>query len=333
MTVRRSVLVTDRFDIEAFALLKACAALDVRTSREPIPSPEELAPTEALVIRSRTKISDELIAQAPKLKLIVTSTSGFDHIDLSATVSRGIDVMFTPEANAASAAELTWTLVLACARRLPEAHRAIKAGDWTRDRLIGQELEGKTYGVIGLGRIGTRIARFARAFGMNVVGFDPYKEAPYFEARAVQRMGLDELLRIADVVSLHVPSTPETRPLLHAGHLASLSPDAILINTSRGQAIDEAALIDALQKRRFACAGLDVFEREPLNRASPLLSLPNVVLSPHLGATTKSAFSKSSREAALKTIAYFERNEVRDRLPGDEPWGQGGFQKYAPSHG
>lgn len=318
MKARRKVLVTDRFDIRAYALLEACDALAVETARQPQPSEAELADAEALVIRSRTKITAELLDRAPRLRLVITSTSGFDHIDLSATDARGLDVMYTPGANAASAAELTWALVLACARRLPEAGRAIKAGDWARDRLLGTELEGRTYGVIGLGRIGGRVARIAQAFGLKAVAFDPYREAAEFEACGVERLGLDELMRLADVVSVHVPATPETRPLLHAGHLALLSPEAILVNTSRGQAVDENALLAALESGKLKAAGLDVFAREPLNRASPLLSLPNVVLTPHLGATTAAAFAKSSREAAEKTIAYFERGEKADPLHANE---------------
>ncbi|MCM2282900.1 MAG: hydroxyacid dehydrogenase [Bdellovibrionaceae bacterium] len=327
MISRHRLLITDRFDAQALAHLQAHPRLDVKVSATPLPTTDELLGTQALLIRSRTKITTELLAQAPDLQVIITSTSGFDHIDLQATTARKIDVMFTPDANSASAAELTWALVLACARRLPEAGRAIKAGDWARERLIGHELEGKTYGIIGLGRIGRKVARFAQAFGMTVLAYDPYCEDAHFQQAGATRSGLDELLRQADVVSLHVPLTPETRPLLHAAHLTLMSPHAILVNTSRGQAIDENALIEALQDRRLGAVGLDVFAREPLTRSSQLLAFPHVVLSPHLGATTMAAFTKSSREAAEKAIAYLERKEIRDRLPGDAPWLTRGFQK------
>lgn len=330
MSHRHRVLVTDRFDTHALARLMACPKLNVTTSVTPRPTPDELSEVEALIIRSRTSITDELLTHAPRLRMIVTSTSGFDHIDLFATQARGITVMFTPEANAASAAELTWALVLACARRLPEAGRAVKAGDWARERLIGAELTGKTYGIVGLGRIGSRVARFARAFGMDVLAYDPYHENEHFAHHGAARRGLEELLRQADVVSLHVPLTPETRPLLHAGRLALLAPNSILVNTSRGQAIDESALVEALRKGKLGAVGLDVFEREPLTRASPLLEFDNVILSPHLGATTSAAFSKSSLEAAEKTIAYFERNETRDLLPGNELWVTDSFARSGP---
>lgn len=317
---RHVVLLTDRFALDAAARLRADAKLDVRVSAAPEPTDAELHDAEVLVIRSRTKISASLLASAPRLRLIVTATSGFDHIDFSATTARGIPVTYTPEANAQSAAELTWALVLACARRLPEAVRAVKTGDWARESLIGHELSGKTYGVIGLGRIGTRVSAFARAFGMRVLAFDPYRDEEYFGRFEAQRVGLNELVRLADVLSVHVPATPETKGLLHAGHFAISNPGLIVVNTSRGQAIDEVALITALEGGHLRAVGLDVYEKEPLNRASPLLNFANVVLTPHLGATTHEAFAKASHEAAHKVVRFFAAGEIDDRLPPADPW-------------
>jgi D-3-phosphoglycerate dehydrogenase len=321
------LLITDRFDLDALALLKGDHAVEVAQSGAPKPTPEELAQTEGLIIRSRTKIDRALLEQAPALKLIITATSGFDHIDLEATSERGLTVMFTPEANAASAAELTWALVLACARRVPEAHRAVKAGDWRREALLGRELAGKTYGVIGLGRIGTRVARFAQAFGMKVVAFDPYKDDSHFEKARASRMALDELLRLADFASLHVPATPETRHMLSSLHLQNANPGLILINTSRGSALHEPVLIEALEKNWIAGCGLDVFEKEPLSRQSALTSLSGVVLSPHIGATTGEAFAAASLEAAEKALRFAKAGLKSDCLPPMEEWYQQGFQK------
>jgi D-3-phosphoglycerate dehydrogenase len=303
----------------------------VDVSAAPRPTREELAETEILVIRSRTKIDKELLANAPKLKMVVTATSGFDHIDLVETSARDLKVMFTPNANAASAAELTWALVLACARRVTEAHRAVKAGDWKRESLIGRELSGKTYGVIGLGRIGSRVARIALAFGMKVIAFDPYKDDEDFERVGATRVSLEELLRLADVVSVHVPATSETERMLNAVLLESMNRSAIFVNTSRGSVVTERDLIQALSEHWIAACGLDVFEREPLARDSRLLSFPNVVVSPHLGATTTEAFSQASQDAAEKVRAFAASGSVSDPLPPREPWFVAGFGRRTPS--
>ena len=161
------VLVTDRFTLDAYASLQGDSVLKVSKSAEPQPNKEDLQNTNGLIFRSRTRVDKDLLAMAPNLRVIITATSGFDHIDLDATHERGIKVMFTPEANVASAAELTWALALAVSRQLLEAHRSTKSGEWRKPSLMGRQLEGKTYGIIGLGRIGSRVARIAHAFGMR----------------------------------------------------------------------------------------------------------------------------------------------------------------------
>lgn len=316
---RFHVLISDRFDLDAATRLRSDARLDVKQSATPSPSREELADAQALIIRSRTQITSELLERSPRLELIITATSGFDHIDLQATsaLAPRLHVMHTPEANAASAAELTWALVLACARRLPESHRAIKAGDWRREVLVGHELRGKTYGVIGLGRIGTRVARIAAAFGMHVVAFDPYRE--HFPAD-IANVAFEELLRLADVISFHVPATAETRGMLNQNRFAALGRQAIIVNSSRGSVIRERDLLQALNSGKIFACGLDVFEREPLPRDSALLTMPNVVLTPHLGATTAEAFAAASHEAADKVLAYISKSMVSDLLPPRAPW-------------
>lgn len=314
------VLVTDRFDVEAYALLKAGAGFTVQKSATFTPTETELAATEALVIRSRTKISRELLAKAPKLKLIVTSTSGFDHIDLEATSNAGVNVMYTPMANAASACEMTWALVLAAARKIVPAHKAVKSGNWAREALLGLQLSGKTYGIIGLGRIGTRVAQVAQAFGMRTVAFDPYREDNYFNDRSCERMSLDELFKFSDVVSCHVPGTPETTDMIPPLYLEEGNPGLLFVNTSRGQVIKESLLIEALDQGWLSAVGLDVFEKEPLPRDSKLLGRDNVVLSPHIGATTQTAFQQASFEAAEKVLNFASSGVLSDLLPGNDPW-------------
>lgn len=312
------VLITDRFDSDALAVLKSDPRVDVRVSASPVPTADELKDTQALIIRSRTPIKAETLEQAPRLEVIVTSTSGFDHLDLRAIADRPqIKAMHTPWANVASTAELTWALVLACARRIPEAHRAVKAGEWSREKLLGHQLSGKTYGIVGLGRIGSRVAHFAQAFGLTVVAFDPYlEEFP----PSVTRVGFEELLRLADIVSFHVPATEETRFMLSQSRLELMNRHAILVNTCRGSIVKEQDLTLALSQGWIAACGLDVFEREPLPRDSGLLQFPNVVLSPHLGATTTEAFAAASREAASKVLSYLDSRQVSDQLPPRTPW-------------
>ena len=318
------VLVTDRFDIEALAYLQSDTNLEIITCSSPTPTTEELKDVQGLVIRSRTKIDGALLDHSPRLEVIVSATSGFDHIDLKLTAARKIIVMHTPDANAASAAELTWALVLACARRIPEAHRSMKSGDWNRDALIGTQLSGKTYGIVGLGRIGMRVAKIARAFDMQVIAYDPYQEDSQFSAAQAQRMSYEELSKLSDVVSFHVPATNETHFMLNEANIEFLNRGVILINASRGSVIAEKALILALERGWVAALGLDVFEREPLPRHSSLMGYPNVVLTPHLGATTGGAFAQASREAAEKMRAFagssVSARVSSDRLPPEADW-------------
>jgi D-3-phosphoglycerate dehydrogenase len=315
-----SVLVTDRLSAEALAYLRAQTDLEVKTAQSFEPSAEELHDVQALLIRSRTKINSALLSQAPALKVVVTMTSGFDHIQFAATTAQKVVVMHTPQANAASASELTWALVLAAARRIPEAHKAVKAGEWRRDALNGVELSQKNYGVIGLGRIGLRVAHIAQAFGMKVSAYDPYKDDEHFSKHSIARLSLEEILKLSDVLSLHVPATPETHHMLNRTNLEYASRDLILVNTSRGQAVHEHDLCEALDKGWIRAAGLDVFEHEPLPRHSPLLKLLNLVLSPHLGATTSEAFAKASQEGAQKLLLFLRSGQISDSLPPNEPW-------------
>lgn len=314
------VLVTDRFTPEAFAKLRSRSQLRVTQSESFLPSADELKDVEALIIRSRTKITAEVLAQAPMLKVIVTSTSGFDHIDFNATQKHSVTVMHTPEANAQSAAELTWLLVLACARKFTQAQAQLKRGEWKRDLLAGSLLSGKTYGIIGLGRIGSRIAKFAQAFGMHVIAFDPYVEPEDFAKTGAERASFEELFRRADFVSLHVPATPETKKMINFRALEGASSDLILVNTSRGDVINEPELIKALEQRVIKAVGLDVFANEPVPPSSPLLKMPHVILSPHIGATTEEAFSASSNEAATKIIDFLESGRSSDVLPPKSSW-------------
>ncbi len=317
---RKKVLVTDNFASEAYLTLSQQPFLEVKKTETPQLHKVDLSDVNGLVIRSRTQIDEMLFARAKKLQVIVTSTSGFDHIDLNAAQKWGVTVMFTPEANVESAAQLTWGLVLACANKIPQSHRALKAGEWNREAVTGMELNRKTYGIVGLGRIGQRVADFANAFDMNVIAFDPYAGEISFRAAQAERVAYEELLKRADVLSFHVPGTTETKHMLNRAHFESIHRGISIINTSRGSVIHEGDLCEALENGTIGSVGLDVFEKEPLSRNSKLLQYPNVVLTPHCGANTQEAFAKASEEAALKMIRFFVDSSTSDTLPPKAAW-------------
>ena len=324
---RPVILVCDRFALDALAFLRSHSEFEIRLARDAQPDDDELREARVLIARSRTRVDEGLLARAPRLQCAVTATSGFDHVDFAACASRGVAVMHAPNANAASACELTWALILACARRVPEAHRAIKAGEWARERLVGSELAGKTLGVVGLGRIGSRVARVAQAFEMSVIAYDPFQEPSRFESLGVAREGLEELLKLSDVVTFHVPATPNTHRMLNRQNLEYLNRGCILVNASRGTVFDIPDVCEALENGWLRAVGLDVFPKEPLDRNSPLLAFANVVLTPHLGATTVEAFEKSSFEAAEKAVAFLTSGALSDPLPPPAEWYRQAFSK------
>ena len=214
---------------------------------------------------------------------------GVDNIDVPAASERGVAVMNSPGGNTISAAELTMALMLAVARRVTDADRSIREGRWERSALQGVELRGKTLGVIGAGRIGWEVAQRCRAFGMDVIVYDPYLAAKRVEELHPHLVSLERLIETADVITLHVPLNAETRGLIGDDALHRMKKGAFVLNVSRGGVVDEAALARALHDQRIAGAALDVYEHEPLPPDSPLLEAPNLVLSPHLGASTKEA--------------------------------------------
>ncbi|QDK47418.1 phosphoglycerate dehydrogenase [Bdellovibrio sp. ZAP7] len=319
--MKKKILITDRFAQDSFLYLQQNENFEVIRSDSHIHLPlEHLVSAHALIIRSRTVINEELLQKARQLQLIITCTSGFDHIDLAATEKWGITVMHTPTANVQSAAQLTWGLVLACVNNLMPAQKMVKDGEWKRDLITGIELSGRTYGIIGLGRIGSRVAELAQAFGMNVVAFDPYAADENFERLNIPRLSYEEVLKSADVISFHVPKTLETEHMLDRSHFEYIHRGIILVNTSRGSVINENDLCEALGNGWLRSVGLDVFEKEPLSKTSNLLGYPNVVVTPHIGANTEDAFFKASQVAANKLMAFFVDGSTSDTLPPRAPW-------------
>lgn len=253
----------------------------------------------ALIVRSRTKVTPDLIESADRLRVVGRAGVGVDNIDIPAATRRGIAVLNAPAANTQSTAELAFALLLAAARRITEADASIRAGEWRRKELRGIQLSGKTLGVIGLGRIGAEVVWRARAFGMRVVAHDPFVSADRASDLGVELATLDDLLPACHAITVHVPLSEENRRFIGRKELAAMRPGSILVNAARGGLVDEAALAEALASGHLGAAGLDVFETEPLPADSPLRDAPQLVFSPHLGASTYEAQRQVSRQIAI----------------------------------
>jgi len=273
-----------------------------------LPAPDslaaELTEAEGLIVRSATRVSAQLLERAPRLRVIGRAGVGVDNIDLDAATRRGILVMNTPGGNATSVAEHTLALLLALARSVPQLNAAIQASRWEKSGATGIELRGKTLGLIGLGRVGSEVARRARAFEMRVLAHDPYISENVAREGGVELIPLSELLARSDFVSLHAALSPETKQIINAATLAKMKRGARLINTARGELVDEAALAEALRSGHLAGAAVDVFAVEP-PRGSPLVGLPNVVATPHVAGST---------EEAQEEVGTLIAQQVRDFL-------------------
>ncbi len=256
-----------------------------------------VADADALIVRSATRVDAEVFAAARALRVVARAGVGLDNIDVDAATKAGVMVVNAPTSNIVTAAEHAIALLLATARNIPQAHAALKAGRWARAEHTGVELEGKTVGVLGLGRIGVLVAQRLAAFGMTVIAYDPYVQAARAAQLGVRLVTLDELLRDSDFITVHLPKTPETIGLIGDRELRLVKPSVRLVNAARGGIIDEDALDLALKERRVAGAGIDVFATEPCTD-SPLFQYPNVVVTPHLGASTHEAQEKAGTQVA-----------------------------------
>lgn len=257
---------------------------------------------DAIIVRSKPKVTRKVIENGPKLKVIGRAGVGLDNIDVEAAKERGIEVVNSPAASSRSVAELTWALILAVARKVAFSDRKIRGGEWVKKQAMGIELEGKTIGIIGFGRIGYQVARIARGFGMKILLYDVIRNEEFAKEVGGTFVELDELLKESDVVTIHVPLLPGTRHLINEEKLKLMKSTAILVNPARGPIIDTEALIRALKERWIYGAGLDVFEEEPLPKDHPLTKLDNVVLTPHIGANTLEAQKKAGIQIAKKVI-------------------------------
>lgn len=279
---------------------------------------EALEKAAGLIVRSATRVDADVLDRAPGLRVVGRAGVGVDNIDVTAATQRGVAVMNAPGGNTISAAELTMALLLSVARRVTEADRTIRDGKWERSRLQGVELRGKTLGVIGAGRIGWEVAERCRAFGMDVIVYDPYLPADRVDELRPHLVTLDQLIEGADVISLHVPLNAETKGLIDADALRRMKKGAFVLNASRGGVVDETALAHALGDGLIAGAGLDVFETEPLPPDSPLLTAPNLVLTPHLGASTKEAQVQVALEVARSIRAALALGDLSPAINAAE---------------
>jgi D-3-phosphoglycerate dehydrogenase len=282
------VLVTDTLAESGLEILRA--ASDVDLDYRPGLKGEQLlravTESDALITRSGTAVTRELVNAGKRLRIVGRAGVGLDNVDVDACTERGILVINAPTANILSATEHTMAMLLALCRNIPEAHASVKRGEWTRSKFMGIELSGKVLGVIGLGRIGTRVTTRARAFGMRVLAYDPYIAQTVGEKVGAEMVSLDDLLAQADVITVHTPLTDETRGMLGAKEIAKMKDGVITLNIARGGLYDEKALADALASGKISGAAVDVYVEEPPPKDNPLLKLNNVILSPHIGANT-----------------------------------------------
>ena len=314
------VYVTRKIPEVGIELLKKFCDVDYRDEVPP-PSREELLDAvedvDAIYCTLNEKIDEEVMDRAEKLKVVGTMSVGVDHIDVDHATSKGIYVVHTPGVLTETVADHAWALLLATARRIVEADRSIRNGEWkipwAPTMLLGYDVYGKTLGIIGIGRIGSAVARRAKGFNMKVLYYDIVRREDLEKELGIKYAELDELLRESDFVTLHVPLTPETKKLINERKLKLMKRTAILVNTSRGAVVDQEALTRALQEGWIAGAGLDVFEKEPISVDDPLLKLDNVVLTPHIGSASHDTRNKMAEYVAEGIIKVL-KGERPDNL-------------------
>jgi len=325
------IVVADDLPASALELLRAEAGwvVDARSGRTPAALAADLADADALLVRSATTVDATLLASAPLLRIVARAGTGVDNVDVGAASGRGVLVVNAPGANSVSVAEHAWALMLALARSVPAADSAMKQSKWEKKTFLGTELRGKTLGVAGLGRIGQEVAQRARAFGMRVVAHDPYISKELAARLGAALLSLDEVCAAADYLTLHLPSTAETRHIFDDDRFARCKRGIRIVNTARGELIDGAALKRAIESGQVGGAGLDVFEKEPPADWS-LAQLPQVIATPHIAASTEEAQELVGAETAATVRDFLRDGVVRnavnfpsihpDELQRLQPW-------------
>jgi len=305
------VLVADPIAPEGIEILKTVAEVDVRTGLPKDELAAIIGDYDALAVRSETKVTADIIARAGKLKIIGRAGVGVDNIDVEAATNRGILVVNSPEGNTLAAAELTVAMLLALARNIAPADQALRGGKWDRKKYMGSEVYGKTLGVVGLGKIGREVVSRLQAFGMSVLGYDPYLKPEQAESLGIKLVDLDTLYRESDYITVHTPKTKETTGMINREKLALMKPTVRLINCARGGIIDEAALAEAAKAGQIAGAAVDVFTVEPAAADNPLLGVPNILTTPHLGASTEEAQVNVALDIAEQIVEVLNGKPAR----------------------
>jgi D-3-phosphoglycerate dehydrogenase / 2-oxoglutarate reductase len=328
----KKVFIADPISKEALGILKEEPSIAV-DARPGLPLPEKLAAVKdasGLIVRSETKVDEAFLGACDRLEIVVRAGVGVDNIDLVAATRKGIIVQNIPEGNVRSAAEHSIALLLALSRNLPQGHAGMKAGKWERSKLVGVEVQGKTLAVVGLGKIGRHVVRMALGLGMKVVGHDPFVAPGVAEELGIELLGnLADAAARADFLTLHVPVTKETRGMIGTEVLERAKPGIRIVNCARGGIVDEAALIAALDKGTVAGAAFDVFEKEPPG-LTPLVEHPKVIVTPHLGASTREAQENVAIGAAAQMVDYFRSGKLTNPVNAVSipPEVQEGFLAY-----
>ena len=308
-----TILISDGLDESGQSLLRAAARVEERAGITPAELLEAVRGCDALIVRSRSRVTAEVLAASPRLRVVGRAGVGVDNIDLEAAVERGVVVVNSPQATTQAVAEHALGLMLALARGIPRADAAMKAGQWIKKELEGIELSGKTLGVVGVGNIGAAVARRASALGMAVIGYDPLLPREAIQQRGAEPVTLNELYARADFISLHLPLTAETRGMLSQQVFERMKPGARLVCTARGGLIDEEALLVALETGRVAGAALDVFAQEPPG-ATRLVAHPQVIATPHVAAQTVEAQKRAAVDIAQEVLAALRGEPLRWRV-------------------
>ncbi len=312
------ILVCDPISPKGVGLLQQRAEFQVVVLPKRLSEAELLpivADATAMLVRSETKVTRKVIEAAPKLRVVGRAGVGVDNVDVEAATQHGVVVMNTPGGNTVSTAELSFAMILALARKVPQAHASMASGKWDRKLFSGVELAGKTLGILGMGRIGSEVAKRALAFGMRVVAYDPFLTEARAKALGIELAGdLDDVYQISDFITVHMPVTDLTRGMLNASAFSKMKPGVRIVNCARGEIVVENDLIAALDAGKVAAAALDVFSEEPLAAEHPFRKHPGIILTPHLGASTAEAQEKCGIEVAEVLTSYLLTGEVRNAV-------------------
>jgi D-3-phosphoglycerate dehydrogenase / 2-oxoglutarate reductase len=308
-----NILISDRLEETGQTILRSSAQVDDRSGIDAGELADVIGGYDAIIIRGRTRLTPAIFALATRLKVAGRAGVGVDNIDLGAAQSRGVIVVNAPTSTTVAVAELTLALMLSLARSIPKADSSMKSGAWLKKEFVGIELSGKTLGILGAGRIGSEVALRAAALGMQVLGHDPLLNETQISERGMEPVSLAALYASSDIISLHVPLTPETRKIIDGQALGSMKRGVRLICTARGGVIDEVALTAALDSGQVAGAALDVFAVEPPGLTA-LVAHPNVIATPHIGAQTQGAQERTARDISQEVLAALNEQPLRWRV-------------------